>query len=353
METEQKQNHTTPASHKVQCNNCGKLYVTKQVLSKHMRTIHQKAKKAENLVDAAAQQAQQSDDAEAAAEEVAMEVQPFYHDPTAQLAEEIKVAQTAMYTRCLNFIGKWEKFQESYIKFAKGMHTTAGAIALAELNTIKRFEDLEKELQEEGKQLCGIEVPDAAQTYNEAISVCHRSLFNSKHIAVLRDKSPYKKRYIIIDGGNVARYGHNKDGEYDVAQLDKAMQYFETAGFPVLAIFTTMRIWKYGTKFPEYMKHLIEVKKGIITNHKRVNGQVVSAEDDPLILDVAAHTGGLVISNDLYRDWVDHNAKWASLINKDVIQFQFAADKFLIPQAQAGHDPKLHEARFYEPKNQH
>ncbi|KAG1714869.1 Solute carrier family 25 member 40 [Nymphon striatum] len=86
------------------------------------------------------------------------------------------------------------------------------------------------------------------------------------------------------------------------------------------------------------LEELMERQNIIFTPARNVQGKTVVSYDDRFIISLAANTGGVIVSNDQYRDLLNSGEEksWIEAIEKRLLQYVFAHDLFMIPDDPLG-----------------
>ena len=75
---------------------------------------------------------------------------------------------------------------------------------------------------------------------------------------------------------------------------------------------------------------LLELEKEkvvVFTPARRVGGKRVVCYDDRYIIKLAAATGGIVVSNDHYKDLVNENPDFKKVIEERLLMYSFVNDR--------------------------
>ena len=79
-----------------------------------------------------------------------------------------------------------------------------------------------------------------------------------------------------------------------------------------------------------------------LTPARRIDGRLVACYDDLTILQYASQHGGIVVSNDQYRDVYSKHAEFQDVIRNHRLPFTFIGDDFMPPYDPLGrHGPAL------------
>lgn len=146
---------------------------------------------------------------------------------------------------------------------------------------------------------------------------------------------PSYLRPIVIDGSNVAMT-HGKGKFFSCHGILLAVQYFRERGHQLITVFVPS--WRKEASKPEspitdqdILLHLEKEGQLVFTPSKRIGEKRIVCYDDRFIVKFAATKGGVIVSNDNYRDLVNENDAWRETIEKRVLMFTFAQDLFMVP----------------------
>ena len=90
----------------------------------------------------------------------------------------------------------------------------------------------------------------------------------------------------------------------------------------------------------------------VFTPSKKMQGRRIVCYDDRFIVKRAADTGGVIVSNDAFRDLLSENEEWRETIEKRVLMFCFANDVFMVPQDPLGrYGPSLEDMLRFSNKS--
>ncbi|GAB0092150.1 uncharacterized protein DMENIID0001_071230 [Sergentomyia squamirostris] len=155
-------------------------------------------------------------------------------------------------------------------------------------------------------------------------------------------KTPGQKRFIVIDGSNVAFHHSVVKKVFSVEGLRIAIEYFEQKGHETVAVVPFNRTKSRMSTNPDLLRELNLKGKVIFSPSKNIKGHILSSYDDRLILQVAEANEGAIISNDNYGDLLGQNSAWDQIIQSRVVGFTWFKNQFFIPSDPYGRDgPKL------------
>ncbi|NXN43400.1 N4BP1 protein, partial [Rhinoptilus africanus] len=153
---------------------------------------------------------------------------------------------------------------------------------------------------------------------------------------------PYLK-HIIIDGSNVA-ISHGLRKFFSCRGIAIAVDYFWNRGHRNITVFVPQ--WRtrrdpYITE-QDFLTQLQDVGILSFTPARMVLGARIAAHDDRFLLHLADKTGGVIVTNDNFREFVTESRAWREIIQKRLLQYTFAGDIFMVPDDPLGRNgPRL------------
>lgn len=115
-----------------------------------------------------------------------------------------------------------------------------------------------------------------------------------------------------------------------------AVQYFRKRGHTKITVFVPQ--WRKESSKPDSpiidQEVLLQLEReGLInfTPSRRIGAKKIVCYDDRFIVRLAAETGGVIVSNDNFRDLLDEDPLWRETIEKRLLMFTFAEDLFMVP----------------------
>ncbi|NWQ96206.1 N4BP1 protein, partial [Burhinus bistriatus] len=153
---------------------------------------------------------------------------------------------------------------------------------------------------------------------------------------------PYLK-HIIIDGSNVA-ISHGLRKFFSCRGIAIAVDYFWKRGHRNITVFVPQ--WRtrrdpYITE-QDFLTQLQDVGILSLTPARMVLGARIAAHDDRFLLHLADKTGGVIVTNDNFREFVTESRAWREIIQKRLLQYTFAGDIFMVPDDPLGRNgPRL------------
>ncbi|XP_026712520.1 NEDD4-binding protein 1 [Athene cunicularia] len=153
---------------------------------------------------------------------------------------------------------------------------------------------------------------------------------------------PYLK-HIIIDGSNVA-ISHGLRKFFSCRGIAIAVDYFWKRGHRDITVFVPQ--WRkkrhpYITE-QDFLTQLEDVGILSCTPARMVLGARIAAHEDRFLLELADKTGGVIVTNDNFREFVTESLAWREIIQKRLLQYTFAGDIFMVPDDPLGRNgPRL------------
>ncbi|XP_051580991.1 NEDD4-binding protein 1 [Myxocyprinus asiaticus] len=152
-------------------------------------------------------------------------------------------------------------------------------------------------------------------------------------------------RHIIIDGSNVAM-AHGLHRIFSCRGIAIAVEAFWRRGHREITVFVPQWRQKRDPNITEqnFLTQLENLRLLSFTPSREVCGQRISSHDDRFLLHLAEKTGGVIVTNDNLRDFVNQSEAWRRIIQERLLQFTFVEDHFMIPDDPLGkHGPHLDE----------
>ncbi|KAJ8340874.1 hypothetical protein SKAU_G00331650 [Synaphobranchus kaupii] len=151
---------------------------------------------------------------------------------------------------------------------------------------------------------------------------------------------------IVIDGSNVAMSHGNKE-VFSCQGIQLAVKYFLDRGHTDITVFVPS--WRKEQPRPDVpitdqqiLRDLEKKKIVVFTPSRRVGGKRVVCYDDRFIVKLASDSGGIIVSNDTYRDLQSERPEWKRCVEDQLLMFSFVNDKFMPPDDPLGrHGPNL------------
>ncbi|NXG75759.1 N4BP1 protein, partial [Baryphthengus martii] len=152
-------------------------------------------------------------------------------------------------------------------------------------------------------------------------------------------------KHIIIDGSNVA-IAHGLRKFFSCRGIAIAVDYFWKRGHRNITVFVPQWRTKRDPYITEqnFLTQLQDVGILSLTPARMVLGARIAAHDDRFLLHLADKTGGVIVTNDNFREFVTESLAWREIIQKRLLQYTFAGDIFMVPDDPLGRNgPRLDE----------
>ncbi|NXF93284.1 N4BP1 protein, partial [Eubucco bourcierii] len=152
-------------------------------------------------------------------------------------------------------------------------------------------------------------------------------------------------KHIIIDGSNVA-ISHGLRKFFSCRGIAIAVDYFWNRGHRNITVFVPQ--WRtrrdpYITE-QDFLTELQDVGILSLTPARMVLGARIASHDDRFLLHLADKTGGVIVTNDNFREFVTESPAWREIIQKRLLQYTFAGDIFMVPDDPLGRNgPTLND----------
>merc|ERR1712223_2204888 len=145
---------------------------------------------------------------------------------------------------------------------------------------------------------------------------------------------------IIIDGSNVAMSHGNKE-RFSCRGIKICVDWFRNRGHKEITVFVPT--WRKESSKPEtpttdqhILTELEKEKKLSFTPSRQVLGRRYVCHDDRYILNLAAMNGGIVVSNDNYRELINEKTEYKEVIQERILMYSFVNDRFMPPDDPLG-----------------
>ncbi|KAM9838564.1 endoribonuclease ZC3H12A [Aulostomus maculatus] len=164
-------------------------------------------------------------------------------------------------------------------------------------------------------------------------------------------------RPVVIDGSNVAMSHGNKE-VFSCLGIQLAVNFFLDRGHTEITVFVPS--WRKEQPRPDVpitdqqiLRDLEKRRLLVFTPSRRVAGKRVVCNDDCFIVQLAYESGGVIVSNDIYRDLQGEKPEWKRFIEASLLMYSFVNDKFMPPDDPLGrHGPTLDNFLRRFPKTQ-
>ena len=135
---------------------------------------------------------------------------------------------------------------------------------------------------------------------------------------------------IVIDGSNVAM-AHGKKAVFSCKGIQICVDWFKNHGHEPIRVFVPS--WRKESSKPDSpitdQAILFDLEKeGVVvfTPSKTVNGRRYNCHDDRYVLNLASENGGIVVSNDNFRELINEK-NFKEVIEKRILMYTFVDDR--------------------------
>ncbi|XP_066541414.1 NEDD4-binding protein 1 isoform X2 [Hoplias malabaricus] len=177
------------------------------------------------------------------------------------------------------------------------------------------------------------------------VSRFQQSLRTPYHLNLQNEPGRSDLRHIIIDGSNVAM-AHGLHRFFSCRGIAIAVDAFWRRGHREITVFVPQWRQKKDPNITEqhFLNQLEDLRLLSFTPSREVCGQRISSHDDRFFLHLAEKTGGIIVTNDNLRDFLNQSEAWRTIIQERLLQFTFVGDHFMIPDDPLGkHGPPLEQ----------
>lgn len=152
-------------------------------------------------------------------------------------------------------------------------------------------------------------------------------------------------KHIVIDGSNVA-ITHGLKKFFSCRGIAIAVDYFWKLGNRNITVFVPQWRTRRDPNVTEqhFLTQLQELGILSLTPARMVFGERIASHDDRFLLHLADKTGGIIVTNDNFREFVTESVSWREIITKRLLQYTFVGDIFMVPDDPLGRSgPRLEE----------
>uniref|UniRef100_A0A0K8TD27 C3H1-type domain-containing protein n=2 Tax=Lygus hesperus TaxID=30085 RepID=A0A0K8TD27_LYGHE len=147
-------------------------------------------------------------------------------------------------------------------------------------------------------------------------------------------------RPVVVDGSNVAMSHGNKE-VFSCRGIKLCVDWFRARGHKEITVFVPK--WRKEASRPDNpitdQEILYELEKErllVFTPSRLVGGKRLVCYDDRYILRLAAENGGIVVSNDNYRDLAQESPEFRKVVEERILMYSFVNDRFMPPDDPLG-----------------
>nr|XP_023683096.1 NEDD4-binding protein 1 [Paramormyrops kingsleyae] len=177
------------------------------------------------------------------------------------------------------------------------------------------------------------------------VSRFQQSLRTPYRLTLQNESGRQGLRHVVIDGSNVAM-AHGLHRFFSCRGIALAVETFWKMGHREITVFVPQWRQKKDPNITEqhFLSQLEDLRLLSFTPSREVGGQRISSHDDRFLLHLAEKTGGVIVTNDNMRDFVDTSEAWRKIVQERLLQFTFVEDHFMLPDDPLGkHGPRLED----------
>lgn len=147
-------------------------------------------------------------------------------------------------------------------------------------------------------------------------------------------------RPIVIDGSNVAM-SHGNQQVFSCRGIKLCVEFFKRRGHTDITVFVPL--WRKQELRPESpiaeREILDELSRQNVlkfTPSRKSGNRLIVCYDDKYTVELADRNGGIIVSNDGFRDLIKENPRWRETIEQRTLMYTFAGDLFMPPDDPLG-----------------
>jgi len=197
-----------------------------------------------------------------------------------------------------------------------------------------KIEDPQEVLLKETQELLASTIPVSSD------GLVTQSAKLPKQTAKFEPSAPQHLRPIVVDGSNLAMSHGNKE-TFSCRGIKLCVSWFQTRGHKDITVFVPK--WRKESSKPDTpikdQQILLELEKErllFFTPSRQVRGRRLVCHDDRYILNLAAETGAIVVSNDNYRELIMDKPEFKKVIEERILMYSFVNDRFMPPDDPLG-----------------
>ena len=147
-------------------------------------------------------------------------------------------------------------------------------------------------------------------------------------------------RPIVIDGSNVAM-DHGNQRVFSCRGIKLCVEYFRQRGHNDITVFVPKwRTHEFRPDSPivdqEVLDELARLNILKFTPSRWSGNRRIVCYDDKYTVELADQNGGIIVSNDNFRDLLKENPKWKETIEQRTLMYTFVGDRFMPPDDPLG-----------------
>ena len=204
------------------------------------------------------------------------------------------------------------------------------------------------QLSSASEDMTALPVPRGSSAPRETRDLYRRgaSPANSTRVAAIVEADshvPFQAdllRPIVIDGSNVAM-SHGNQQVFSCRGIKLCVEFFKRRGHTDITVFVPL--WRKQELRPESpiaeREILDELSRQNVlkfTPSRKSGNRLIVCYDDKYTVELADQTGGIIVSNDGFRDLIKENPRWRETIEQRTLMYTFAGDLFMPPDDPLG-----------------
>ena len=139
-------------------------------------------------------------------------------------------------------------------------------------------------------------------------------------------------KHIVIGSGNIA-ISHGLKKFFSCCGIVIIVEYFWKLANRNITVFVPQWRTNQDSKVTEqhFLSQLRELAILSLTPARVISGQRIASHEDKFLLHLADKTGGIIVTNDNFREFVTESVSWREIITKRLLQYMFVGDVFMVP----------------------
>uniref|UniRef100_A0A6I8PVK2 NEDD4-binding protein 1 n=1 Tax=Xenopus tropicalis TaxID=8364 RepID=A0A6I8PVK2_XENTR len=168
------------------------------------------------------------------------------------------------------------------------------------------------------------------------VQIFQNSLKVQYRLELKNEPGRWDLKHIIIDGSNVAM-SHGLQRFFSCRGIALAVEYFWKKGHRNITVFVPQWRTKRDPFITEqhFLQQLQELGILSFTPSRTVLGARIASHDDRFLLHLAERTGGIIITNDNFREFVVESPSWREIIKERTVHSSFpSSNERFVPRDQ-------------------
>ncbi|XP_015363956.1 PREDICTED: probable ribonuclease ZC3H12D, partial [Diuraphis noxia] len=177
------------------------------------------------------------------------------------------------------------------------------------------------------------------QLYQSQMNFCPEPSYYLKRLTsiITTPMDVKRRRPIIIDGLNIG-YSHGLHKKFSARGILLCAQFFMYQGFESVEVMLPVHYrGAPGTETYTVLSMLMNIGRIHFTPSRKIQNVRLTCYSDRIILDYAYICGGVVVSNDNFRDIYNESEHYKEIIENRHLMYMFIGDDIFFPKDQYGH----------------